>query len=115
MTSPAVSRWLSRLGSRIGMSDAEIAALHRELLVFCAEHQVDPEVLLEKWLDYPELTVRRRRDAATSPNLAVESFLIHNGVNVFGDIVCIPGRPEDLAQQGAQFVPPTAHGQGSLT
>ncbi|HUZ39389.1 MAG TPA: hypothetical protein VMV17_23955 [Streptosporangiaceae bacterium] len=112
MTSPAVERWTGLLGSRVGMSAAEIADLHRELLTFCAEHQLGPDALLEKWLDYPELTARRRHDAGTPPNLAVESFLIHNGVNVFGDIVCIPGRPEDLAQQGAQFVPPTGHEHG---
>jgi hypothetical protein len=44
------------------------------------------------------------------PNLAWESFLIHNGVNVFGDITCVTGLPEDLAQQGARFVPwPPGH------
>jgi hypothetical protein len=26
-------------------------------------------------------------------------------VNVFGDLACIPGRPADLAAQGARFVP----------
>ena len=112
MTSPAVEKWMRLLGSRVGMSAAEIADLHRELLTFCAEHQVGPDALLEKWLDYPELTARRRQDAGTPPNLAVESFLIHNGVNVFGDIVCIAGRPEDLAQQGAQFVPVPGSGHG---
>lgn len=106
MTSPAVTRWVELLSSRVGMSDEEIAGCHRDLLAFCAEHQVCPDALLERWLDYPELTVRRRPAAATAPNRAVESFLIHNGINVFGDIVCVAGRPEDLARQGAWFAAP---------
>jgi len=34
----------------------------------------------------------------------VESYLVHNGVNIFSDITCVAGRPEDLALQGPQFV-----------
>jgi len=107
----AAGRWTRLLADRVGMTAGEIAGLQAELLAFCAGHQIDPDTLLENWLDYPELTVRRRRDAVTRPNLAVESFLIHNGVNVFGDIICIPGRPEDLAAQGPGFVPRTGQSQ----
>ena len=34
--------------------------------------------------DFPELTARRNPDAGRRPRLAVESFLVHNGVNLFG-------------------------------
>lgn len=61
--------------------------------------------MVKTWLDYPQLTVRRLPGAPEASDLAVESFLIYNGVNVFGEIVCVAGRPEDLAQQGPQFVP----------
>lgn len=89
----------------------EIADMHAALIEFCVRHEVDPDTVLANWLDYPELTVRRRHDAGSAPNRAVESFLIHNGINIFGDIVCVAGRPEDLALQGAIFVPAEAANQ----
>lgn len=101
--SPAVARWLELLAARVGMSAPEIAARRRDLLAFCEVRKVAPEELLARWAEFPELTVRRDPAAAAAPNLAVESFLIHNGVNVFGDIVCVAGRPDDLATQGAWF------------
>ena len=105
MTSPSVHRWLRLLAEHVGMLSHEIAGLHAELTDFCAGHGVDPDTILVTWLDYPELTVRRRHDTSIPPIRAVESFLIHNGVNIFGDIVCVPGRREDLVMQGAMFVP----------
>jgi hypothetical protein len=102
--SHAVQRWQEQLAARIGMSEAEIATLRAALEVFCLRHAVSPEHVLQRWESFPELTVRRRPGAVESPNLAVESFLVHNGVNVFGNIVCVAWRPEDLAAQGAQFV-----------
>ncbi len=104
MTSAAVQRWTRQLADRVGMTGGEIDRLRAVLDAFCASHQTDPDTLLATWQDFSELTVRRRHDPAATPNLAVESFLIHNGVNVFGDIVCVASRPEDLASQGAWFV-----------
>lgn len=101
----AIERWQRQLAARVGMGPAERSALREQLLVWCDRHEVTPDLLVKTWLDYPQLTVRRRPSAVEAPELAVESFLIHNGVNVFGDIVCVAGRPEDLAQQGRQFVP----------
>ena len=106
MTDP-VALWQDRLKTRVGMDDDERERLREWLLAFCTARDVAPEDLLARWQSYPELTVRRRPGATETPQPAVESFLIHNGVNVFGDIVCVPGRPEDLATQGRQFVPPT--------
>jgi hypothetical protein len=105
MTPASVQRWKQALATRIGMAEGEIADLHAGLLEFCERHAVHPDALLVTWLDYPELTVRRRPGATEAPHCGVESFLIHNGINVFGDIVCVAGRPEDLAQQGTRFVP----------
>jgi hypothetical protein len=102
--SHAVRYWQEQLAARVGMPEAEIATLSAALEVFCLGYAVSPEHVLETWESFPELTVRRRPDAVESPNLAVESFLVHNGVNVFGDLVCVAWRPEDLAAQGAQFV-----------
>jgi hypothetical protein len=98
--------WHAQLRDRVGLSEAEIVAHHDALDAFCARHRVTPAELLATWQSYPELTVRRRAGAAEAPDVAVESFLIHNGINVFGDIVCVAGRPEDLVMQGSQFLPP---------
>lgn len=100
-----VDRWVSELRNRIGLSENEIEQRLSALDAFCVRHDVSAEILVASWQDYKELTVRRRQDRFQSRDLAVESFLIHNGVNVFGDIVCVAGRPEDLAQQGARFAP----------
>ena len=83
------------------------AVAHRlaALRSFCSESGTTPDDPVEQWQQYPALTVRRRRRGTEAANLAVESLLIYNGVNVFGDIVCVAGRPEDLALQGPQFVP----------
>ncbi len=102
MTSLSVERWTRQLAARVGLTGGEIARLRAGLDEFCARNRTDPDTLLATWLDYKELTVRRRH-ATEPPNLAVESFLIHNGVNVFGDITCVAGRPEDLAEQGSWF------------
>lgn len=99
-----VERWQRRLSRHVGMSEPERRALRAGLDEFCSRHGVDPATLLLKWETYPELTVRRRPRCGEPANLAVESFLIHNGVNVFGDLVCVPGsRPSDLADQGERF------------
>lgn len=89
------------------MSEDERDAHRASLLRFCATHDTDPDTLLARWQEYPDLTLRRRHGSAP-PQLAVESFLVHNGVNVFGDIVCMPRTPEQLAAQGKRFVPDRA-------
>lgn len=99
-----VRRWHQQLARRVGLSEQEVADRQAGLDEFCARHGVTPDALLTTWEGYPELTVRRRPGATEAPNIAVESFLIHSGINVFGDIVCVAGRPEDLAAQGPQFV-----------
>jgi hypothetical protein len=37
-------------------------------------------------------------------NLVVQSFLIHNGINVFGELVCMPGNAKDMADVGKYIV-----------
>jgi hypothetical protein len=99
-----VERWRVGLASVVGLDPAEIEARHDALVGFCRRHRVTPQDVLRTWQSFPELTVRRRPGAVEAPDLAVESFLVHNGINVFGDLVCVPGRPEHLADQGPQFL-----------
>lgn len=98
---------MRQLAARVGVDEIEAKRLLDALLAFCERHGTDPDRLLAEWESYPQLTVRRRPGAVEPPEPAVESFLIHNGVNLFGAIVCVAGRPEDLAAQGPQFVPGT--------
>ena len=102
MTDP-VAWWQERLAARVGAGPAELERLRAELLGYCDRHGVTPEELLKTWTGHPDLTVRRRPGSAETPNRAAESFLIHNGINVFGDIVCVAGRADDLARQGPWF------------
>lgn len=101
-----VARWQHALEHRVGMDARERSRYLSALREFCAKHQVEPAELIERWLSFPELTVRRQlpwRQAAARANPAVESFLIHNGKNIFGDLVCLPGRADDLRDQGHRF------------
>lgn len=75
-----------------------------DLAEFCRTRLVSPAELLYRWAEFPELLVRRRPEVGAAAHRSVESYLIHNGVNIFGDITCVAGRPEDLALQGPQFV-----------
>lgn len=101
-----VARWLARLRDRVGVPDHEHPRHVRLLGQFCDRHGVSPERLLESWESFEELTVRKRfpgipvRDPVV---LAAESFLVHNGVNIFGDIACMPKSQADLATQGTRF------------
>lgn len=99
----SVDRWQQQLAERVGLGEIEITRLLDGLLGFCELNATDPDALVTTWQDHPSLMVRRR--GSGEPNLAVESFLIHNGINVFGDIVCVAARPADLAEQGDRFVP----------
>lgn len=101
----SVYRWRLELAKRVGLSEQEIAERVGQLEEYCATHGITPDSLLRSWDERDDLTIRRRSGATEVPNLAVESFLIHNGVNIFGEIVCVAGRREDLAAQGPQFVP----------
>ncbi len=118
-----VERWLVTLRDYVGLSSTEQASMVVALDRFCVEHGMAPDRLLADWMSISELTVRRRepgRPVDDRAVLAVESFLIHSGVNIFGDIVCMPRSRAALAEQGARFDgrmaasdPPADPGAGS--
>lgn len=78
------------------------------LTAYCSRHGTTPAQLLESWESHADLRIRREfpgvavRDPVV---LAVESFLVHNGINIHGEIVCVPASAAELADQGAQFAP----------
>jgi hypothetical protein len=77
-----VAWWLEQLEQRVGLGDRERGRMRARLLTFCALRGVSPAELLTTWEEHPELTARRRPGAAEHPEPAVESFLIHNGIDV---------------------------------
>jgi hypothetical protein len=79
-----VERWEQQLSTVVGLDDAEILILRAALADFCAEHGVTPQQLCDRWREFPELTARRNPRRGRRPRLAVESFLVHSGVNLFG-------------------------------
>lgn len=82
MTDP-VALWQERLKTRVGVDDDERSRMRDQLLTFCAIRGLRPAVLLTTWEEHDELTVRQRRPGANErPEPAVESFLIHNGINL---------------------------------
>ncbi|MFC7504111.1 hypothetical protein ACOACQ_18535 [Nocardioides sp. CPCC 206347] len=96
----ALAHWEQSLRKTVGLDDVEIDAHLAALHQFCHTHHTDPATLLDRWQEFPELTVRRDGpDSRRRPLLALESFLIHNGVNIFGDLVCVPKNADELRQQ----------------
>lgn len=82
-------QWKQALEHRVGMSAPEIARRVDELQEYCDRAGITPAKLLWSWEERYDVTARRRPDATERPDKAVESFLIHNGVNVFGEIAVV--------------------------
>jgi len=104
MTGLALDKFALSLADR---EPADRERLLAEVRTWCAGAGVDPDAVVRDWLSYPQLTVRRRlsmEKAAAEANRVMEAFLIANGVNIFGDLVCMTTMPEHLAEQGPKFV-----------
>jgi hypothetical protein len=105
----SIQRWCDGLLHVTGLTPAELEDRLDALFRFCALHDCDPETMAEECRQGSDRLARRAfylqmaRD--TPANLIVQSFLVHNGVNVFGDIVCMPRtREQIIAEQGEQWV-----------
>ena len=107
-SSPSVERWRNGLLRVSGCSLREVAQRLDLLLRFCAGQGVSPQDMLEECRHGSDFMARRavylsaaRGGAA---NLVVQSFLVHNGINVFGEIVCMPATAESvMREQGKQW------------
>jgi hypothetical protein len=110
LTSAAVERWRDGLLHLTGCTPGEIAGRVDLLLQFCAELRVPPERLVNECRYGPDRIAQRAfyLSAArrTKLNLVVQSFLVHNGINVFGELICMPGTVKSLIEdQGNQWTP----------
>jgi hypothetical protein len=108
-SSASVERWRDALFHIIGCSPIEISSRLELLLRFCADHSVSPDSLIGECRVHPDRAARLGfylGAARTSgANLIVRSFLIHNGINVFGDLVCMPSTAETIwREQGEQWI-----------
>jgi hypothetical protein len=80
------------------------------LATFCTVEGTSPDALLAAARDdlAPVLTAAEQQGTS----LVVQSFLIHNGLNVFGAIVCMPHTADQLAEQGERWAPGARGRQG---
>jgi hypothetical protein len=109
-SSAPVERWCNELLHIIGCTPREVTEKVDLLLQFCAEQPVSPERLINECRDGPDRMEKRALylSAArrTKMNLVVQSFLVHNGINVFGELVCMPATVKLLIEdQGDQWEP----------
>ena len=105
----SVQRWSAGLLHVTGLTQAEVANRLDTLFQFCLSQRIDPEIMAEECRKGEDRVARRafylHLAGQTPANLIVQSFLVHNGVNVFGDIVCMPSTREQIvAEQGSQWI-----------
>lgn len=108
-----VQRWSDELLNMTGLTPAEVENRLDILFGFCMQRGFDPEVVANECRHGPDKHARRAHylhiARKSSANLFFQSFLVHNGVNVFGDIICMPSTAEQvIAEQGKQWVPQIA-------
>jgi len=107
----SIQRWCHGLLHLTGLTPEEVTDRLDKLFQFCMLQGFDPETVAAECRQSPDKLARRvfylqiARD--TPANLIVQSFLVHNGVNVFGDLICMPRTLEQVvAEQGKQWVRP---------
>jgi hypothetical protein len=106
----SIERWRRELLHLTGCSLGEIADRLDVLMQFCAAQGVSPQDMIDECRHGPDRMARRtlylRAARETQANLVVQSFLIHNGVNVFGELLCMPDTAEAvIREQGDQWKP----------
>jgi hypothetical protein len=109
-SSRCVTRWCEELLHITGCAPNEVLEKVNLLLQFCTEHQVSPERLVNECRYGPDRLAQRafylNLKNRTKMNLVLLSFLVHNGINVFGELVCMPATIKSLVEhQGDQWTP----------
>jgi len=109
-SSASVERWCSGLLGITRCAPREIIEKVDLLLEFCTEQQVSPERLINECRGGTDRMAQRifylNGARGSKMKLVVQSFLVHNGIDVFGQLVCIPGTTKLLIEeQGDQWRP----------
>ena len=107
-TSASIERWRNELLHLTGCAPGEITEKVELLLQYCIAQQISPERLVNECRYSPDRIVQRtfylNATHGAKVNLVVQSFLIHNGINVFGELVCMPDTLKSLVEeQGDQW------------
>jgi hypothetical protein len=104
-TCAAIGRWRRHLLQIVRCSPEEIANKIDALLKFCADEKTAPDSIVEQCFhDTSQRKSYLGKAAACGMSLVLQSFLIHNGINTFGELVCMPATPETLVrEQGPQW------------
>lgn len=105
-TDRTLRRWQRNLRAVTSHDDGEYRSRLRLVEAFLADHGLDGEALVEQCRDEERRSDWSKLASGHPAGLYVLSFLIHNGINPYGDLVCMPRTVEDLARQGARFLPP---------
>jgi hypothetical protein len=91
---PSVKRWRRHLLDIVGCSAEEVNNKLDLLFQFCAGQGVSPDRIIEDCRHAPNALGHRasylRRLRGTPADLVLHSFLIHNGINTFGELLCMP-------------------------
>lgn len=99
----SVQQWRRALVGWVGVPAAEVAGRVRTLATFCtAAGTSSQDLLAAARADLAAVLTAAEEQGA---GLVVQSFLIHNGLNVFGAIVCMPRTADQLAEQDERWVP----------
>jgi len=107
--SPAVRRWCESLVRQMGLSPAQCDERAAVLLRLCGRLGRSPDELLADAARDLDAVVAPGRDGRA--DLVLQSFLVHNGINVHGRVVCIPHTLSDLADQGARWTGGSVQGE----
>lgn len=105
----SIQRWSYGLLHVTGLTPDEVENRLDTLFQFCLSQGFDPEVVAQECRKGEDRLARRafylQIAQKTPANLIVQSFLVHNGVNVFGDLTCMPGTREQIVtEQGVQWI-----------
>jgi hypothetical protein len=109
-TYTSVQRWSDGLLQVTGLTLAEVENRLDILFQFCMLRGFDPEEVAMECRHSPDRLARRtyylQIAQESSSNLIFQSYLVHNGVNIFGDLICMPSTQEQVvAEQGKQWAP----------
>lgn len=106
----AVQRWRDGLLHVVGCSAAETSKKIDLLLQFCADEGISPDCIIEQCRQNPDRARLREfyanKARRAGAQLLFQSFLIHHGINTFGELVCLPDTTEKIVQeQGRNWNP----------
>lgn len=105
-----IGRWRRELLEITGCSSIEIDRKIDALAQFCDRHEISAKKMVDECRHGADRGARLafylRAAGAARASLVVQSYLIHNGVNIFGELVCIPATLEAVRkEQGEQWLP----------